>query len=54
MAGFRQEIITQVVGTVVGGLILAMLTGSGSGSKFLRILIAAGVVAVVVVILARR
>jgi hypothetical protein len=40
---FQQELIAGILATVIGGLILAMLTGSGRGSRFLRFVLIMGV-----------
>jgi uncharacterized membrane protein YebE (DUF533 family) len=46
MGSFQQELIAGVLATVIGGLILAMLTGSGRGSKLVRfVLVVGGLVA---------
>jgi hypothetical protein len=42
MGSFQQELIAGVVATVIGGLILAMLTGSGRGSRLLRFVLVVG------------
>jgi hypothetical protein len=42
MGYFQQELVAGILATVIGGLILAVLTGSGRGSKFARFVIVAG------------
>ena len=54
MASFSKEVVAGIIATVVGGLILTGLTGSGAGAKFFRFILIAGVLVVVVFILARR
>jgi hypothetical protein len=46
MGHFQQEIVAGVLGTVIGGLILALLTGSGGASRFLRFVLIAGILVV--------
>ena len=44
---FQQELIAGILATVIGGLILALLTGSGRASRFLRFVLIAGVLVAV-------
>jgi uncharacterized membrane protein YebE (DUF533 family) len=54
MGNFPQELIAGVLATVIGGLILAVLTGSGRGSKLIRlVLVVGGLVAVGAFVLAQ-
>ena len=54
MGSFQQELIAGVLATVIGGLILAVLTGSGRGSRLVRlVLVVGGLVAVGAFILAQ-
>jgi hypothetical protein len=47
MGHFQQELIAGILATVIGGLILALLTGSGGASKFLRFVLIVGILGVV-------
>jgi hypothetical protein len=47
MGHFQQELIAGVVATVIGGLILAGLTGSGGASKFFRFVLIVGILGVI-------
>jgi hypothetical protein len=47
MGHFQQELIAGVLATVIGGLILAGLTGSGGASKFFRLVLIVGILGVV-------
>jgi hypothetical protein len=47
MGHFQQELIAGVLATVVGGLILALLTGSGGMSKFFRFVLIVGILGAV-------
>jgi hypothetical protein len=54
MGSFQQELIAGVLATVIGGLILAVLTGSGRGSRLVRlVLIVGGLVALGALVLAQ-
>jgi hypothetical protein len=44
---FQQELIAGILATVIGGLILALLTGSGRASRFLRFVLIAGILVAV-------
>jgi hypothetical protein len=55
MGHFQQELVAGVLATVIGGLILAMLTGSGGASRFFRfVLIVGALVAVGAFFLAQQ
>jgi hypothetical protein len=54
LASFPKEVVAGIIATVVGGLILAGLTGSGAGAKFFRLILVVGAIAVVAVILAKK
>ena len=47
MGSFGQEVVAGVVATVIGGLILVMLTGSGGAGKFFRFVIGVGILVTV-------
>jgi hypothetical protein len=47
MGHFQQELIAGILATVIGGLILALLTGSGGASKFFRFALIIGILGVV-------
>src|SRR5262245_39063184 len=47
MGHFQQELIAGILATVIGGLILAVLTGSGGTSKFFRFVLILGILGVV-------
>ncbi len=54
MGSFQQELIAGVLATVIGGLILAVLTGTGRGSRIFRfVLVVGGLVAVGAFLLAQ-
>lgn len=47
MGSFGQEVVAGVLATVIGGLILVMLTGSGGAGKFFRFVIGVGILVTV-------
>jgi hypothetical protein len=47
MGHFQQELIAGILATVIGGLVLAVLTGSGRASKFVRLVLVAGLLVIV-------
>jgi hypothetical protein len=54
MGSFQQELVAGVLATVIGGLILAVLTGSGRGSRLVRfVLVVGGLVALGAFVLAQ-
>jgi hypothetical protein len=47
MGHFQQDLIAGILATVIGGLILAVLTGSGGVSRFFRFVLIVGILGVI-------